>query len=115
MNYKKILDELEIVIESMDIDKKYKKKLYLKITDSLYNDSINKKVLTEIETERARQDSKWGIQNHEPLKWNAILGEEFGEVSKAILENDTENYREELIQVAAVAIAAVESLDRQKR
>jgi NTP pyrophosphatase (non-canonical NTP hydrolase) len=72
-----------------------------------------KSILIEVGEERARQDAKWGIQDHIPLKWNAILGEEFGEVSKAILENDQTNYREELIQVAAVAIAAIENLDRQ--
>lgn len=69
-------------------------------------------VLEEIKVERLKQDAKWGEQNHELLKWNAILGEEFGEVSKAILEGDSENYRNELIQVAAVAVAAIESFDR---
>ena len=62
--------------------------------------------------ERMKQDEKWGQQNHDPLKWNAILGEEFGEVSKAILEGDVKNYREELIQLAAVAVAAIENLDK---
>lgn len=69
-------------------------------------------VLMQVLDERIKQERKWGPQNHDPLKWNAILGEEFGEVSKAILEKDMNNYREELIQVAAVAIAAIESLDR---
>lgn len=72
-----------------------------------------KNILEEIKQERERQEAKWGEQNHEPLLWNAILGEEFGEVSKSILERDTKNYREELIQVAAVAVAAIECLDRQ--
>jgi len=71
-------------------------------------------VSTEVILERKKQDLKWGPQNHDPLKWIAILGEEFGEVAKAVLEKDLDNYREELIQVAAVAMAAVESLDRLK-
>lgn len=75
------------------------------------SDSVGPHLMAII-TERVRQEKKWGPQNHDPLKWNAILGEEFGEVSKAILEGDVKNYREELIQVAAVAIAALESLDR---
>ena len=69
-------------------------------------------ILEEIKSERQKQDSKWGEQNHATLKWNAILGEEVGEVAKSILEGDLKNYREELIQVAAVAVAAIESLDR---
>lgn len=71
-------------------------------------------VLAEVDNERNMQDLKWGEQNHEPLMWLAILGEEVGEVNRAVLEGDLANYREELIQVAAVAIAAVEALDRQK-
>lgn len=61
-----------------------------------------------IERERASQDEKWGEQNHEPLKWMAILLEEVGELARAILESHFEKYGEraavehELIQVAAV-------------
>lgn len=74
----------------------------------------NLPLLMEVLSERIKQEKKWGIQDHSRLKWNAILGEEFGEVSKAILENDSDGYRAELIQVAAVAIAAIESYDRFK-
>ena len=66
---------------------------------------IIENVLDEIE----RQDEKWGDQaGHPILLWNAILGEEAGEVAKASLENEFKpNFNEldaELIQVAAVAI-----------
>lgn len=71
-------------------------------------------ILNQILIERGRQDEKWGIQNHEPAYWALILGEEVGEVSRAILEKDPANYREELIQVAAVCVAAVESFDRNE-
>ncbi len=64
--------------------------------------------------ERKRQDGKWGEQNHHPLKWLAILAEEFGEASKAWLEGEGVKYRDELVHVAAVALAAIESFDRQK-
>jgi NTP pyrophosphatase (non-canonical NTP hydrolase) len=74
--------------------------------------------------ERKRQDHKWGEQNHHPVIWTGILGEEFGELCQAINEthfdNGTEakkkggyeNMRAEAIQVAAVAIAFIEMLDR---
>lgn len=71
-------------------------------------------VLREVVGERGRQDEKWGVdRNLGTHLWQIILGEEVGEVCKAILETDMVGLRKELIQVAAVAVAAVESLDRQ--
>jgi NTP pyrophosphatase (non-canonical NTP hydrolase) len=76
------------------------------------------KVLGEVYAERKRQTDKWGVQNHRPADYLMILGEEFGEVSRAALEHHfhgaaLENYREELVQVAAVAVAMIECYDRQ--
>jgi NTP pyrophosphatase (non-canonical NTP hydrolase) len=78
-------------------------------------------IYDEIKAERARQDTKWGEQNHHPAEWCMILGEEVGEVNKAALEfhfghkgGSPEKYREELIQVAAVAVVMLESFDRNK-
>ncbi|MBC8420263.1 MAG: hypothetical protein H8E10_16885 [Desulfobacterales bacterium] len=67
-------------------------------------------VIKLILRERKRQDEKWGEQNNEPLRWMAILSEEVGETNKAILENNIVDYVEELIQVAAVAVAALEAV-----
>lgn len=69
-------------------------------------------ILQMIRAERIRQDTKWGVQNHPPLGWIAILVEEVGEAAKGVLEGSSFKYRDEMIQVAAVAIAAIESLDR---
>lgn len=69
-------------------------------------------ILHSVIRERMRQDGKWGQQNHHPGNWDGILGEEFGEVQKAVNESDWDNYRTELIETAAVALAMVESLDR---
>jgi hypothetical protein len=72
-------------------------------------------IITEILAERKRQDKIWDEQNHSPYEWLIILMEEVGEASKAALDtlgvNDLE-YREELIHIAAVTIAAIESFDR---
>jgi NTP pyrophosphatase (non-canonical NTP hydrolase) len=70
--------------------------------------------INEIVEERHQQDKKWGEQNHHPYKWLAILGEEVGESNKAVLEGSLLDYRGELVQVAAVALAAIECLDRGK-
>jgi NTP pyrophosphatase (non-canonical NTP hydrolase) len=81
------------------------------------------KVLDWVNSERDRQESKWGEQNHTPEKWVGILGEEYGEFCEAINEtvffNNTtkggyENMKNEAIQTAAVAIAFVECLERNK-
>jgi hypothetical protein len=91
-------------------------------------------VLAEVRIERAAQDLKWGEQNHPFFgdeQWHllvvdleaaarqelersptyaAILLEE---VCEAMREPNADRLREELIQVAAVAVAAVEALDRR--
>ena len=71
------------------------------------------KVFNDITKEREHQYKKWGEQNHEPYKWLTILGEEYGETCKEALENNHDNYRKELVQVAAVAVAALEAHDRK--
>jgi len=75
---------------------------------------ITKHVLDEIAAEMARQDAKWGEQNHHSMMWLAILMEEVGEVAAAALQERKDGYRAELIHVAAVAVAAVESFDRNE-
>lgn len=77
-------------------------------------------VLLEVSAERNRQDTKWDEQDHGDFVWGAILGEEVGEAHQAALEfefGDSENpnadLRKELIQVAAVAVAWIECLDRR--
>lgn len=94
-------------------------------------------VLIDIERERIRQDKKWGEQNcndgtnpgfttsanaarelcdvaakHGRLTWGHILTEEYYE---ALAETDPLKLREELVQVAAVAAAWVECIDRRAR
>lgn len=76
-----------------------------------------KGILDEVFEERLNQDLEWGVQNHSATDWLVILAEEFGEVAKEACEIrfnriDPANYRAELIQVAAVAVAAIEALDR---
>uniref|UniRef100_A0A6H1ZNI6 Uncharacterized protein n=1 Tax=viral metagenome TaxID=1070528 RepID=A0A6H1ZNI6_9ZZZZ len=73
--------------------------------------------ISNVLCERRQQDGKWGEQNHDPYVWLSILVEEVGEASKAMLEsrfsgNEMIRYRDEMVQVAAVALAAIESFDR---
>ncbi|MDE2471838.1 MAG: hypothetical protein KGL35_24720 [Bradyrhizobium sp.] len=63
-------------------------------------------------TEYQHQETKFGsARNLHPMLWSIVLGEEFGEVQRAILEGDRDGYIAELIDVAAVAIAALINAD----
>jgi NTP pyrophosphatase (non-canonical NTP hydrolase) len=75
---------------------------------------LTRLVLDMLADERGRQDAKWGEQNHDPAYWLAILGEEFGEVCKAVCEGKQDEYREELVHVAAVAVSMIECDIRQQ-
>jgi hypothetical protein len=86
-----------------------------------YHDDPTELVLEDVRLERVRQDEKWGEQNHTAEHFYVILGEEFGEVGEEILDMDIlgedsyasrKAYRTELVHVAAVAVAAIEKLDR---
>ncbi len=88
-------------------------------------ESIKSAILGEILDERHNQDEKWGEQNHDDPMWACILMEEVGETTQAIFDltqciysegtYDTcsDKIREELIQVAAVAVAWLECIDRR--
>jgi hypothetical protein len=99
-----------------------------------YRDDID----TQVEAERARQDMKWGEQNHPDgtgsgyrkgvayrtriecdaaakagiLDWQIILLEE---VAEALAESDPAALKTELIQVMAVCKAWVEAIDRRTK
>lgn len=74
------------------------------------------KLLGDVFNERMSQIAKWGVQNHNIEDWMLILAEEYGEAAKEANEvrfrkKDPANYRVELVQTAAVCLAAIEALD----
>lgn len=85
---------------------------------------ITDAVLNEVAVERHHQDCTWGEQNHDIPTFMSILTEEVGEAARAGNDYHFSNpssvakpmrlleTREELIQVAAVAVAMVERIDR---
>lgn len=75
-------------------------------------------ILREVLSERVGQDAKWGAQVHDFTMWMTILVEEVSEACHATLRNrfcadggSFADIRRELVQVAAVAVAAIEQID----
>jgi NTP pyrophosphatase (non-canonical NTP hydrolase) len=75
-------------------------------------------VINDVLDERERQHIKWGEQNVDAAVWLAILMEEVGEAAEVVLwlrgerRAVPEELREEMVQVAAVAVAMIEWIDR---
>lgn len=81
-----------------------------------------KSILDAIIAERERQDAKWGQQDHIASVWGCIIGEEAGEVCKAINEYGfaptSENIDAvfiESVQTAACCVALCEHILRVRR
>ncbi|MEX2461291.1 MAG: MazG-like family protein [Paenibacillaceae bacterium] len=96
---------------------------YAGISEAYFNQHGS--AIKSVIAERKRQDAKWGQQNHDPVYWLSILGEEVGELCQAVNETVFDNgpderckggyrnMRMEAVQAAAVLIAFVECLDRR--
>ena len=81
-------------------------------------DHASTNAMFDVLEEMNRQDEKWGAdRNQHPFVWQAILGEEVGEVCQAMLHDEfggshAGTAREELVQVTAVALQIIEQYDR---
>ena len=87
------------------------------------SNTLDDVLLERIRQEKLKAEGRFAYtcadQEMHPCEKLAVLSEEVGEVARALLElmrlaNDTHgmDLRAELIQVAAVAVAWVESIDR---
>jgi len=65
-------------------------------------------LLDLISKENIRQIEKWGWQDHDMFKWYTIIGEEFGEIGKAMLEQNKSKIVKEAIQTATLALKIAE-------
>lgn len=82
---------------------------------------VTLRVLLLIQQERKRQHTPLGVQDLKPTEWLATLTEEVGEAAKSAFtlqqsQHDPvflEDLREDLVQVAAVAVQWLESIERE--
>ncbi len=76
------------------------------------------RVLGDMLAERECQDAKWGGPDHDDAHdandWIEFIWEHAAKARNALFTQATPTYRRRLIEVAALALAAVESLDRQR-
>ena len=89
----------------------------------LANRRMGKRVLDDINFERVSQYKKWGPQDHNDLKWLAIVTKKLDDASREATKCTSQNekfvierkqlLREELVQVAASTIAFIEAIDRR--
>lgn len=80
-----------------------------------------KKIIADVLAERKRQDEKWGVQEHRADTWVSIIGEEYGEMCKAVNEFGFDPKEEtisdiytEAIQTMASCMAMLECIERSK-
>jgi hypothetical protein len=76
---------------------------------------LTDKVLADVAGERGYQQARWDQEvnddNYSVADWGALIDHY---IDIAIHESlDGEDYRERFIQIAALAVAAVEALDRK--
>jgi NTP pyrophosphatase (non-canonical NTP hydrolase) len=89
------------------------------LTSELPGWLLRQRAYNDVAVERIRQIEKWGDQRHDDAWWCVIEMEELGEVARAVYERDTQTtrkrdtdqLRDELVQVAAVAVAWIEDID----
>lgn len=74
-------------------------------------------ILKEIDQERKRQDTKWGgsehDDNHHTVDFCRFIKNYTGWAEQMAMMESPDKARNRLIQIAALAVAAVESIDRK--
>lgn len=74
-------------------------------------------ILWEIERERQRQDGKWGgsttDDQYTPLDWHEMIADYNAWARRMAAMGSADKARKRYVQIAALAVAAIQSLDRQ--
>jgi len=83
---------------------------------------VQNEIIKNVIEERRRQDAKWGEQNHVAPIWGMIIGEEYGEMCKAINEfgfdptpETEEQIYTEAIHTMASCMAMLECMKRARK
>ena len=73
-------------------------------------------ILHEVNTERSRQDGKWGGAEQDDkwsaMDWHEMIADYNGWARRMAAMGSLDKARRRYIQIAALAVAAVEAIDR---
>lgn len=99
-----------IALESLGGESAHRSNWYCPICDATNS------VIDDVKNERVRQFEKWdGVfsdDNYTPGDWYALIKDYNCWARRMGCMGSTDKYRRRLIQIAALAVAAVEALDR---
>ena len=91
---------------------------------------MNERIEHDVDVCRRDQIQQWGSDDcHTPLEWSAILGKRQGKLCEAaqnvhydeqggdydLVKDDSDKYRTRLVEVATVAIAAIDQFDSDRK
>jgi hypothetical protein len=114
MNETRSVEDLRAEVEAIEEERLRARLTQLKSLPAV------RRVLADVEWERDKQNQQWGGNEHDdlhgPRDWAAFITEHLGKaLDEAEREREPERhsrYRRRLVEVAAVAVAAVETYDR---
>ena len=76
-------------------------------------------VYDDIRAERTRQDAKWGgpshDDDHDRWDWIGFVRKHATRAFAAVKRGELDDYRQHMVRVAALVVAAIESHDRRAR
>jgi hypothetical protein len=74
------------------------------------------RIFAEVNEERRAQETRWSAaldDANSPMGWIALIARHAGlAIDDGAIMNDPERFRRQMIRVAALAVAAIESRDR---
>lgn len=80
------------------------------------------KIFEEIRAEREYQNGKWGVEvddtKNTPWMWASYIAQyatNWMRGALALTSGDTTTFRTAMVKVASIAVAAIESIDRQRK
>jgi hypothetical protein len=96
-----------LMMASVDKESGCRVRLY----DHPERDAAPSEAISDVLAERERQDAQWGGQDHDDQQsnrdWTHYMGKQAAKIAP-----DPERARERYIKIAALAVAAIESIDR---
>lgn len=84
-------------------------------------DQLDEKIINEVFIEKSRQDTNWGDRKYSAAQWASSLGEDFGEMCKAInnyefnkTKENKKYIQEETVRMIASCFSMLESINSKR-